>query len=64
MLSIASHQYVDPGDYTVTLTATNAAGSDVLIETDYISVPEPAGLAQLLSGVYGLFLLSAYRKRD
>jgi PKD repeat protein len=48
----------------VTLIATNAAGSDTLIRTDYIDVPEPALLTQLLSGAFGLFALNAYRKRD
>jgi PKD repeat protein len=49
----------------VTLIATNAAGSDTLIRTDYIDVPEPAQLTQLLSGAFGLFALNAYRrKRD
>lgn len=33
-----SHQYTTPGSYTVTLTATNAAGSDQEIKTNYISI--------------------------
>jgi PKD repeat protein len=33
-----SHTYTTPGSYTVTLTATNAGGSDSLTRTDYISV--------------------------
>jgi hypothetical protein len=42
---------------------TNGAGSDTLILTDYINVPEPALLTQLFSGAFGLFVLSGYRKR-
>lgn len=33
-----SHIYADAGDYTVTLTVTNAGGSDELAKPDYISV--------------------------
>jgi PKD repeat protein len=36
-----SHTYTDPGVYTVSLTATNAVGSDVETKTDYITVTEP-----------------------
>lgn len=32
------HQYVNPGVFTVSLTATNAGGSDTLTKTDYINV--------------------------
>ena len=35
-----SHNYTSPGVYTVVLTATNSAGSDMEIKTDYISVTE------------------------
>jgi PKD repeat protein len=37
-----SHTYTNPGDYTVTLTATNAFGSDGETKTNYISVTDPA----------------------
>ena len=36
-----SHSYDTPGVYTVTLTASHAAGSDTLTQTDYISVSAP-----------------------
>jgi len=38
-----SHQYTNGGDYTVSLTATNALGNDTETKTSYITV-EPAGL--------------------
>ena len=56
------YQYNAEGTYTVTLTAASAAGSDVLIRTDYISVPEPVGTLQLLSGYLGLLVLNAHRR--
>ena len=58
-----SHQYVAEGLYTVTLMVTNGAGSDTLVRTIFINVPEPAQLTQFVSGVFGPFMLSAYRKR-
>jgi len=36
-----SHEYTTAGTYTVTLTATNACGSDIETKTDYITVTEP-----------------------
>jgi PKD repeat protein len=36
-----SHTYTAVGSYDVTLTATNAQGSDVLTKTGYITVTEP-----------------------
>ena len=36
-----SHNYTAAGSYTVTLTATNACGSDQDIKVDYITVTEP-----------------------
>jgi PKD repeat protein len=37
-----SHQYGSAGTYTVSLTATNACGSDVETKTDYITVTAPS----------------------
>ncbi len=36
-----SYEYVTPGTYTVSLTATNAFGNDTETKTDYITVNEP-----------------------
>ena len=38
-----SHTYASAGTYTVTLTASNCAGSDVATKVDYITVTQPAG---------------------
>ncbi len=40
-----SHEYTSVGTYTVSLTATNSGGSDTETKTDYISVSEPAPVA-------------------
>ncbi len=40
-----SHQYTDTGNYTVSLTATNATGSDGETKTNYITVNAPAPVA-------------------
>ena len=36
-----NHTYVNPGTYTVSLTASNAYGEDTRTRTDYITVLEP-----------------------
>jgi len=41
-----SHSYAAAGAYTVSLTATNSAGSDVATTVDYITVTEPGGGGQ------------------
>jgi len=38
-----NHTYTSPGTYTVSLTATNACGSDGETKVDYVTVTEPAG---------------------
>ena len=38
-----SYTYNNAGDYTVTLTVTNAFGNDTLVRPDYISVSSPGG---------------------
>lgn len=37
-----SHQYTSAGQFTVSLTATNAYGSDTEVKTNYITVSEPS----------------------
>ncbi len=37
-----SHEYTDPGTYTVKLTSTNLTGSDTETKTDYITVTDGA----------------------
>jgi monoamine oxidase len=58
------HQYTVPGDYTVSLTATNPNGSHTRVLPKLISVPEPSGTAGLAAGVVGLLLLHAHRRRS
>lgn len=49
-----NHQYVNPGTYTVSLKATNSAGSNTLTKTNYITVtlaaPVVAFNASVISG--------------
>lgn len=40
----AGHLYTTPGTYTVTLTATNACGSDPEVKTDHITVLGPVAV--------------------
>lgn len=47
--------YANPGTYTVTLTVTNASGSNTIIRTNYITVnpsPAPAFTASATSGCF------------
>ena len=44
-----SHEYTAVGDYTVSLEATNADGSDTETKTDYISVSESGGEETIFS---------------
>ena len=55
-------EYVEPGSYSVSLTATNVTGSDTLVRSDYIFVPEPGALLQLLVGFVCLMGFYAGRR--
>lgn len=49
--------YLNPGTYTVTLTATNAGGSNTLVRTAFITVYEPPAVsfsADITSGCFPL----------
>jgi len=39
-----TYEYTTAGTYSVTLTASNCAGSDQVVKTDYITVTEPQGI--------------------
>ena len=54
--------YDTEGTYTVTLTAASAACSDVMVRTDYITVPEPCAMLQIATGCLSLMVLNAYRR--
>jgi monoamine oxidase len=58
-----THEYTAPGDYTVSLTATNPIGSHTRVLPKLITVPEPSGTVGLAAGVVGLLLLDAHRRR-
>ena len=49
-----SHTYDTPGSYTVSLTATNAAGSDGEVKTDYITVTDTPLLDLIFEGTVTL----------
>jgi agmatine deiminase len=57
------HTYASEGTYTVTLTARSASGADTTIRTDYIAVPEPGSLLQLVAGCLGLAALHGRCRR-
>jgi PKD repeat protein len=46
-----SHQYVNPGVYTVTLTVSNDGGSGTMQKVDYITVIIPAPVANFTANV-------------
>jgi len=57
------HTYLLNGVYTVRLTSRGAGGSDTLMRTDYIAVPEPTARLQLILGTMGLWLSAVVRGR-
>lgn len=58
-----NHLYTTPGDYTVSLTATNPSGSHTRVMPLMISVPEPSVSATLVSGVFVMMLMQ-FRRRQ
>jgi PKD repeat protein len=58
-----THEYTAIGEYTVSLTATNPNGSHTRVMPKLILVPEPSAIAMIGSGVIGLALLHARRRR-
>jgi PKD repeat protein len=59
-----NHQYTTPGDYTVSLTATNPNGSHTRVQPLLISVPEPSADASLAGGIFGLLAMRARRRQS
>ena len=57
------YTYNTEGTYAVSLTAASASGNDTLVRTDYITVPEPSAMLQLVSGCLGLLVLNARHRR-
>jgi|GEM_PF-4223160 len=56
-----SHEYDDPGAYTVSLTAGNACGNDTEIKTGYITVnavPDPGAIAGKVTQADGVTAIS------
>jgi len=58
-----THQYTTPGDYSVSLTATNSNGSHTRVQPLLISVPEPSADASLVGGILGVLAVRAHRRR-
>ena len=56
------HTYDDEGAYTVSMMARSASGSDTIVRTDYITVPETGALLQLCSGCAFLIALNSRRE--
>jgi hypothetical protein len=52
----------EEGVYTVRLTASSASGSDTIVRTEYISVPEPDTWLRLCLGCGFLFALNNRRE--
>ncbi len=50
--NVTTHTYMSAGTYTVTLIATNAAGSDSEVKTGYITVSESSGGSGLANSAW------------
>ncbi|HIL80840.1 MAG TPA: PKD domain-containing protein, partial [Myxococcales bacterium] len=57
-----NHQYTTPGDYTVSLTATNPNGSHTRVQPLLISVPEPSANIGLAAGILALLATRARQR--
>jgi PKD repeat protein len=57
-----NHQYTTPGDYTVSLTATNPIGSHTRVQPRLISVPEPSANIGLAAGILALLATRARQR--
>ena len=57
------HEYTAGGTYTVSLIATNGAGSHTRVLPGLVAVPEPSQTVLLAAGLLGLFALDSIRRR-
>ncbi len=57
-----SHTYTAAGTYTVSLTVTNAFGSDTLTKTDYITVTEPSAGGTMYVADMNVYRVQSGRK--
>jgi PKD repeat protein len=49
-----AHTYTANGIYSVTLTASNACGSDILVKTDLVVVSSPSGTGEVVAARFAL----------
>ena len=58
------HEYAAAGEYSVSLTATNASGSHTRVFPHLIAVPEPSLSAGLMTGVFTLLAMRGRQRRN